>query len=265
MARSPFDNPEIQKRIVADVSRIQSAWLEWNDAERTTGDYDTRMVKTLVKVLDVHARAYLNAVDGDSRVPEYRYRLRRDGSALMENAENRGLLSDPYSEDRLRKMAENTGHIIIRRHELAPEKYEAEIRAEVERCRSALMPEALKWHEWKNQLLIRIETRFEARYRHWDAEAIERAQVADGKSTTGRNIDGLSVHTKTGRPRGTPVNGERLRALRGEMSQERFAAKCGVSVDTIQSGENGGCWSKGMRINVAKRLAIPPEDLNRPC
>ena len=83
MARSPFDNPEIQKRIVADVSRIQSAWLEWNDAERTTGDYDTRMVKTLVKVLDVHARAYLNAVDGDSRVPEYRYRLRRDGSALM--------------------------------------------------------------------------------------------------------------------------------------------------------------------------------------
>jgi hypothetical protein len=75
-------------------------------------------------------------------------------------------------------MAENTGHIMVRRPELAPEQYEAVVRAEVERCRSELKPKALKWQEWKNQLLIRIETQFEARYRHWAAGAIERAQQA---------------------------------------------------------------------------------------
>ncbi|HEX7424863.1 MAG TPA: hypothetical protein VF311_13405 [Terriglobales bacterium] len=183
MADSPFDNPEIQARIAADVARIQSTWLEWN-AEPTTGDRDTKIVETLVDTLNAHARRYLEAVDGNSRLPEYNKRLRRVGSALMENAENRGLLSDPYSEDRLRKMAESTGHIISRRHELTPEKYEAEIRAEIERCRSALMSEALQWHEWKNQLVIRIETRFEARYRHWAAEGIERAQRTGKRSAS---------------------------------------------------------------------------------
>src|ERR1035441_7432192 len=108
MVDSPFDNPEIQARIAADVARIQSTWLEWN-AEPTTGDFDTRIVETLVDTLDAHARGYLEAVDGNSRLREYHNLLRRVGSSLIENAEQRSFLSDPYSEDRLRKMAENTG------------------------------------------------------------------------------------------------------------------------------------------------------------
>jgi hypothetical protein len=174
MADSPFSNPTIHASIAADVSRIQSTWLEWN-AESTTGDFHTKIVETLVDSLDAHVRRYLEAVDGSSRLREYQDLLRRVGSALIENAEQRSVLSDTYSEDCLRKMAENAGDFISRKHSLTPEQRETEICNVVERIRSEVMPEALKWHKWKSQLPFRIETRFEARYRHWTAEAIERA------------------------------------------------------------------------------------------
>src|SRR5260370_2707541 len=35
------------------------------------------------------------------------------------------------------------------------------------------MKEAVAWRSWRNQILSRIETRFEARYRHWTSEAID--------------------------------------------------------------------------------------------
>jgi hypothetical protein len=73
MANSPFDNPTILARITADVSRIQSSWLEWN-AEPTTDDFDAKIGETLVDTLDAHARAYLEAVDGNPPAPP---RLRR--------------------------------------------------------------------------------------------------------------------------------------------------------------------------------------------
>jgi len=85
------------------------------------------------------------------------------GSALIRNAEQRSHLSDPYSEDRLRKMAENTGDFISRKHSLTPEQQDSEIRNAVERLRSELMPDAKKWNEWYCQILIRIERRFDAR------------------------------------------------------------------------------------------------------
>jgi hypothetical protein len=43
MADSPFSNPTIHASIAADVSRIQSTWLEWN-AESTTGDFHTTWI-----------------------------------------------------------------------------------------------------------------------------------------------------------------------------------------------------------------------------
>ena len=135
------------------------------------------IVWTLSEGLDARAKAYLSKVESEDLVAEYVDYLRKVGAAVIGNAERRSFLSNPYSEDCLRKMAESTGHIIIRRHELTPEQYEAEVRAEVERCRSHVMPAAKEWNEWYCQMLFRIETCFEARYRYWEANAIERAKA----------------------------------------------------------------------------------------
>jgi hypothetical protein len=174
MANSPFDNPTILARITADVSRIQSSWLEWN-AEPTTDDFDAKIGETLVDTLDAHARAYLEAVDGNSRLPEYQDPLRRVGSALIKYSEEQSFLSDPYSEDRLREIAENSGNFMSQIPFLTSAERESAVQKEVECIRSEFMPQAMKSLEWRSQLRFRIETRFEARYRHWTAEAIERA------------------------------------------------------------------------------------------
>ena len=44
---------------------------------------------------------------------------------------------------------------------------------------------------------------------------------------------------KTGRPKGALVDGIKLRMIRGKLSQEKFAAKCGVDLSTIKRAENG--------------------------
>jgi hypothetical protein len=43
--------------------------------------------------------------------------------------------------------------------------------------------DARRWHEWRNQIVNRIETRFEARYRHWQAEALEPGREGDRPRT----------------------------------------------------------------------------------
>jgi hypothetical protein len=70
-----------------------------------------------------------------------------------------------------------------------------------------------------------------------------------------------------GRPKGTPVNGENLRAFRGKLSQQQFADECGVSLDTIQRGEACGRWDEKTFVRVAENIAaltrkrVTPEDL----
>lgn len=172
MPENLFSNPEIDLLIKSKILRLQAASLEWGETPDGSS-FDEHIVETKVATLDAHAEAYVCKVDRPDLISEYVEYLHGVGTALLRHSQQETHLMNPYSEDRLRMMAESTGHIISRMHKLTPEKYEAE----VERCRSAIMPEALKWHDWKNQLLFRIETRFEARYRSWAAEAIERAQL----------------------------------------------------------------------------------------
>jgi len=171
MADSPFESPAIRARVLADVSRIQSEVLTWSDDP--TGDLDTKTIEILVETLDAHARIYLEAVTDSSLVSEYVDTLRRTGTALMQNAENRGILQDPYREERLRKIAESSIDYIERKRSLTPQQQEKALGNAVEGLRIELMEKALKWHEWRDQLLVRIETRFEARYRHWLADALD--------------------------------------------------------------------------------------------
>ena len=79
LAEDPFRDPAINRQIVTDVLRVNSAWLHWN-AEGGEGSFDDRIVTTLVDTLDIHAQALLKAVDRDSVVPAYVKHLQRVGS-----------------------------------------------------------------------------------------------------------------------------------------------------------------------------------------
>lgn len=182
MPDNPFSDPDIDNQIKARILRLQAASLEWGD-NPTGGGFDDHIVETLVESLSIHADAYLCRVDCEDLVPQYVDYMRRVGAALTRNAEQRSFLSDPYSEDRLRQMAENSGEFIGQKYSLTPEQQEAEIRNLVERFRTKLREEAVKWHRWYNQIRSRIETRCEACYRRWQADAIEHVRVRKGGVT----------------------------------------------------------------------------------
>ncbi len=72
-----------------------------------------------------------------------------------------------------------------------------------------------------------------------------------------------------GRPKGLPVDGVKLRQLRGRYSQVDFADKCGVSLPTYQRGEGGGPWDERTFTKVADNISafvdkpVLAEDLKR--
>jgi hypothetical protein len=169
MPEDPFATPAMQKRIDVAVSRIQSKNFEWI-AEPTTQP-DDHIVQTLVEMLDAHAEIYLGLVDSERRCEEYRELLAQTGAALLRNVENRGPLSNPYSDQRLRKKAESCAAY---RAAKTSEDRERALDNEVVRLAELLREDALKWDEWHGQLVTRILMRFEARYRHWAAEASEK-------------------------------------------------------------------------------------------
>jgi hypothetical protein len=175
MPDNPFSDPEIDREIAPKILRLQQASLEWDD-DPDGRSFDDFLVQTLEESLNAHAEPYLHKVDSEDLIGQYREYLRGVGSALIRGARERGLLSDPYSEGRLREMAENSGRLMNRILFLKPEERESEIQNEVERLRAEFMPKAVRWRQWRSQILSRIEARFEARYRHWTAEAIERVQ-----------------------------------------------------------------------------------------
>ncbi len=63
-------------------------------------------------------------------------------------------------------------------------------------------------------------------------------------------------HKRPGRKPGTEVDAKRLKQYRGNWSQEEFADKCGVSVDTIQRGEAGHRWGDKNFALVAKAIEL---------
>jgi hypothetical protein len=189
--QDPFSDASINAQIAADVLRIGSAWLEWN-AEPVEGTFDDKITETLVNTLDAHANALLRAVKRDAQLPEYMKHLRRVGSALIENAQTNSVLKNPYpappplSPESLREeMDRASASLRQQRSGMLPRDSnlnaahasdKVQSRADVANATAEMAPpeEARRWHEWRNQIVNRIEMRFEARYRHWHAEALER-------------------------------------------------------------------------------------------
>jgi hypothetical protein len=207
--QDPFSDVGINAQIVADISRIGSAWLEWN-AEPGEGTFDDKIVETLVSTLDAHANAVLKAVTRETQLPEYMKHLRRVGSLLIENAQRNSVLKDPYSTHpplSSESIREEVDLALVRlRHQRpgmlgnsklkpANAKRTVQSRADIANATAemARREEARQWHEWRNQIINRIETQFEARYRHWQAEAIERVlRAANVTEPERRNPAGVS-------------------------------------------------------------------------
>lgn len=85
-------------------------------------------------------------------------------------------LSNPYSEDRLRAIAESAGNVTRLKLTGPPEAYAAALESEIEKTRAEQSKEAEQWVHWRSSMLFRIDLRFEALYRRWEAEAIEQVQ-----------------------------------------------------------------------------------------
>ena len=197
MPDNPFSDPEINDQIKAKILRLQAASLEWDDNPAGRG-FDDHIVETLVETLDAHAEPYLRKVDSEDLISQYCEYLRGVGSVLIRNAEQRSFLSDPYSEVRLREMAENSGSLMNRILFLEPEERESEIQSEVERLRAEFMPKAVAWHQWRSQIPSRIEARFEASYRRWEADAIERPRNRGTPGTLKTPPDETATQKPTG-------------------------------------------------------------------
>src|SRR5215469_10481578 len=74
-----------------------------------------------------------------------------------------------------------------------------------------------------------------------DIEIEKARRLAEIEIDKARQIAGLNKGTQpTNRPasRSRLVNGDKIRKLRGDKSQELFAERCGVSVSTIQRAEH---------------------------
>jgi len=222
MTPSAFDSAVIQARILREVARIRSKHLDWC-ANPIEGTLTEKIVQNLVETLDVHAQALLPAVDCRNLIAPYLNRLRSVGQALIQNAEARSLLSDPYSEDRLRKIAESSGEYLVKKHSLTPDQQQQELGILIESTRLALRGKAMEWRIWKSDIVIQIETRFEARLLHWMAEAIE--QVA-------RSSKNLCSSTKL-----QVANWEEIEI--DFTSEERVQIRIGKQLETCNYGELG--------------------------
>jgi hypothetical protein len=54
----PFNDPDIQAQIQADIARIEADWFKWH-SEPSAGNFDDKIIERLVAKVDAGARGYL--------------------------------------------------------------------------------------------------------------------------------------------------------------------------------------------------------------
>jgi hypothetical protein len=240
--QAPFSDARINAQIVANVSRIGSAWLEWH-AESREGSFDDQITETLVSTLDAHASALLTAVSRDAHVLEYITHLRRVGLVLLENAKRNSVLKHPYdpnpplNSESLRKevdlalvkLRSQRPGMLLRNSKTSSDYANATLQCRTDignaAAEMARHEDARRWYEWRNQIVNRIETRFEARYRHWQAEALERV---------------LAAAKVIGPERRDPVGVEKWEDVEIEfLSDERVQVRVGDKTETRNYAEMG--------------------------
>jgi hypothetical protein len=173
----PVRDPRIPAGLAQDLLQIQSRHLEWM-AQPTPGGFDDHIIETMLEMLDAHARAYLESVIDESSFQQFAARLRQTGSVLLSNQEASGLLSNPYNQAKLREEMKLSRSFRRKSRSLTSEQREALLCEMVDDYRLELRQKESEWRQWKNEIGFRIETRFEARYRNWVIEAMNRRKAA---------------------------------------------------------------------------------------
>jgi hypothetical protein len=224
--------------IEAGVRRIQARCLD----EAFEMD-SAKKIDILVETLDVHGQGYLQQVNDAQAISTYIADLRRIGKVLILNAEERSFLLDPYSDAKLRRIAESSGDFIMRRASLSAAHQEQVISDKVALIREEVRPKAQEWDAWKTEMVFEIERRFEARYLHWEAEAIDRVHASRAKGTL--PSAGSEIGTDGTQSRDRAAKNEEQRATSWQhirisfRSDERVQIRVGTQLETRNYGELG--------------------------
>jgi hypothetical protein len=185
MKEDSFSNQTMKAQIGADVARIRSAWLQHNaEAELPRSSFNDHFVEMLVDTLDAYAKGYLAGVDREEQISGYVTKLRRLGEGLYNDAQQKTQLTkDPTSpnqllssESRRRIIDDSVANLLSgsiqgsldssfqtgksRQHSahkvaVATKMAEAQLAKDIE-----------QWTETRDEILFRIETRFEGRYQY---------------------------------------------------------------------------------------------------
>ena len=181
---SPFTREDVIAIVEAKVSRVQSRWQQY--VAEPNAPLRESQVRVLVEMLDANAEGYILGVVSKAEITEYDKTLRDIGNLLIANA-RRGALRPLLK-------AENLGSSHARFSDLERHDLECEV------------------------ALFDAEARFESRYSHWHAEALDK-------------ISGMA---------GNDI-GRRIRELRERCgwSQDVLAEKTGLAKSSISEHENG--------------------------
>lgn len=201
---SPFTREDVLSIVEVKVSQVQSRWQQY--LAEPTGPLRESQVRVLVETLDAHAEGYLLGVGSRAEIREYDKILRQIGKRLIANA-RRGALRPLLKEENLDPS--HAWFSDLQRHDLE--------------CEMALFD---------------AEARFESRYSHWHAEALDKiVRVEPSPSQLpGENSERPTFSGMAGND-----IGQRIRKLRERCgwSQDILAEKTGLAKSSISEHENG--------------------------
>lgn len=184
----PFRDPAIQTRIATEVSRILGK-LDRLVSVPGGGASDDQVLEAFGALFDVHASAYLTALNHESALASYTTLLQKVREVLVSDAHQWGFFQGPYQEDSIRGMALESGDLPTLKHTLSPAALECEIQFHVDRIKGLYESDARTWTAWKANLLARIEQYSEERVQFWAARADEQLSKLPVQLRTARPND----------------------------------------------------------------------------
>ncbi len=265
MAADPFSAREINDSIAEEVARIHSVWLERCAKQNFPAGYEETIIETFLKTLDAHGEGYLKAVLDSESLKVFCLTLRWVGSTILGLAQKQGPLSNLFPDERFRKLVLSSWPIIkkmIENSKVPVEQQEraieAHIEAEVDRLRQSTMQQASDHDTWRVSVLRTAEILFEARYKHWYAEALKKLRLQKTDSDASPKASHLpKTETEQSHPLRAKWLQERLKERAWNRNDpHRHGGPDAKTIDKILDG-------KSVREDVLEKLAKALSNKNR--
>lgn len=149
MPTDPFSSSDIQDHITERGYRLHSRWLDMEPRSEFPAGLDEELIGILVETLDGYAECCLEGVSDRTTLRLYGVLLHNRWAAILAAQEKEGPLA-PFESRGFRPMPnlqnpQNADPFSATRHEA-----------------------------WRNSILDAATARIEARYAHWQAEALKR-------------------------------------------------------------------------------------------